>query len=96
MNSQSRTLLEYGTSLTPAQVLARAQTFFARRGSIYAAFVEQESPVHVSLRGQGGEEIVIGAVAGPGGTRVTGSSYEFDFQIQRFFTTLPPVAEAAS
>jgi hypothetical protein len=96
MNSQSRTLLEHWTSLPPADVLAAAKTFFARRNSIYAAFVEQEGPTHVSLRGQGGEEVVIGAVAMPQGTRVSGSSYEFDFQIQRFFTTLPRAAEPVS
>jgi hypothetical protein len=44
----------------------------------------------VSLRGQGGEEVVVGVAAGEGGTSVTGSSYIFDQQISRFFSTLPP------
>jgi hypothetical protein len=47
----------------------------------------------VSLRGQGGEEVLIAAAAaGDGnGTRVTGSTYLFDQQIARFFATLPVV-----
>ena len=52
-----------------------------------------EGPGHVTFRGQGGEEVVIGvspATEGAG-TRVTGSSYLFDMQVARFFTTLPPV-----
>jgi hypothetical protein len=72
--------------------------FFARRNSLYAAFAEREGPSFVSLRGQGGEEVLIGAVpAREGtGTRVTGSTYLFDQQVARFFATLPPVAQVAS
>ena len=56
-----------------------------RRSSI------RKSPAFCSFRGQGGEEIVIGVIAAAdGGTRVTGSSYLFDMQVARFFTTLPP------
>lgn len=90
--------MECYTSLSPADVLAAAKSFFARRNTIYAAFVEQESATHVTLRGQGGEEIVIGTLSAgtDAGTRVTGSTYEFDFQVLRFFTTLPRAAERAS
>ena len=96
MNQQlSRTLQEATTSLAPADVLVAAKSFFARRNSIYAAFVEQESATHVSLRGQGGEEIVVGVRPIPGGTAVTGSTYMFDMQVQRFFATLPPAPEQA-
>ncbi len=96
MNQQSsRTLMEATTSLAPADVLAAAKHFFALHIHIYAAFVEQESPTHVSLRGQGGEEIVIGVRPIPGGTAVTGSTYIFDMQVQRFFATLPPAPEQA-
>ena len=79
-------------------MISAAKGFFARRNKIYAAFVEKEGPSFVSLRGQGGEEVFIGAVpaAEGAGTRVTGSSYLFDQQIARFFATLPPVAQAAS
>jgi hypothetical protein len=45
----------------------------------------------VSLRGQGGEEVVIAARTGDGKTLVTGSTYLFDQQIARFFATLAPV-----
>lgn len=94
MNQQSsRTLMEATTSLAPADVLVAAKSFFARRNTIYAAFVEQESATHVSLRGQGGEEIVIGVRPIAGGTAVTGSTYMFDMQVQRFFATLPPAPE---
>jgi hypothetical protein len=99
MSTQTRPLIECRTSLSPAEVLAAAKRFFARRNSIYAAFVEQESPTHVTMRGQGGEELVIGvAPSTPGtpGTRVTGSTYIFDFPLQRFFSTLPPAAEATA
>ena len=92
MNSQRRTLMETRTTLAPAIVLDAAQTFFTTRNSLYAAFVDQVSPTHVSMRGQGGEELVIAATPASGHTLVTGSSYLFDAQIARFFATLPPVA----
>ena len=87
---------ETTTSLSPADVLQSAKDFFARQLGIYAAFPEQESRSHVSLRGQGGEEIVIGAVAADQGTRVTGSTYLFDQQVARFLATLSPVPLAVS
>lgn len=91
--TQRRTMQELRTTLPPAEVLAAAKTFFARRVSIYAAFPEQESDTHVSLRGQGGEEVVIGVLERDGATLVTGASYMFDAQISRFFSTLPRAAE---
>jgi hypothetical protein len=96
MSQQRRTLQETTTTLSPAEVLAAARQFFARRVSIYAAFIEQESATHVSLRGQGGEEIVIGVTEGSGGTRVTASTYMFDAQVSRFFSMLPPAAPVAT
>ena len=88
--------MEHRTSLNPKHVLEAATAFFSRRNSLYAAFIEQEGPTHVSLRGQGGEEVVIAATAAPGGdTLVTGSSYLFDAQIARFFATLPPAQAPA-
>ena len=95
MNQQStRTLQEAHTSLAPDEVLAAAKRFFESRPGIYAAFIEQESPTHVTLRGQGGEEIVVGVRAAGGATAVSGSTYMFDQQVQRFFATLPPAPEA--
>ena len=93
-NSQrARTLQEKFTSLAAGDVLAEARVFFSRRSGIYAAFPEQESAVHLTLRGQGGEEIVIGtAAAADGGTRVTASTYLFDQQVARFLDNLPPAA----
>src|SRR6185295_1010379 len=96
MRQTDRTLQEATTSLAPGDVLARAKRFFMRRPGIYAAFVEREGPAFVTLRGQGGEEIAIGALAKEGGTVVTGSSYMFDQQVARFFATLPPVVGAAA
>jgi hypothetical protein len=49
-----------------------------------------EGPTFASFRGQGGEEIVIGVAPADNGTRVTGSSYLFDMQVARFFTTIVP------
>jgi hypothetical protein len=96
MTTQRRTLLEHRTSLAPSSVLDSAREFFSRRNSLYAAFIEQEGPSHVSMRGQGGEELVIAATAAPdGSTLVTGSSYLFDAQIARFFATLPPLQAPA-
>lgn len=94
MSQSQRTLQEYRTPLSPAEVLVRAKAHFAQRQGIYAAFLEQESPVHATFRGQGGEEIVIGVAPADGATRVTGSTYLFDMQIGRFFSTLP-AAEGA-
>ena len=101
MNIQEdRTLQETRTTLSAPDVISAAKAFFARRNSIYAAFAEKEGPNFVSLRGQGGEEILIAAASGGDGTgtRVTGSSYLFDQQVARFFATLPPapVKESAA
>jgi hypothetical protein len=91
MNPSKRTLQEYRTTLAPAEVLSHAKQFFARRNSLYATFLEQEGPTHVTFRGQGGEEIVIAAAVRDGSTLVTGSTYLFDMQVARFFTTLDEV-----
>lgn len=91
MNIQkARTLQETTTTLSPEAVIASAKVFFPRRNSIYAAFLEKEGPTYVTFRGQGGEEIVIAARPVEGGTGVTGSTYMFDQQVARFFSSLPP------
>ena len=91
MNQSQRTLQEYRTTATPAEVLAEAKVFFTSRNSIYATFIDRDGPTFVSFRGQGGEELIIAAAAAEGGgTRVTGSTYLFDMQVARFFSTLPP------
>ena len=93
MSVSQRTLQETTTSLSGSEVLSQAKMFFTTRSSLYATFLDMEGPAHCTFRGQGGEEIVIGVApaAEGGGTRVTGSSYLFDMQVARFFTTLPPV-----
>ncbi|HEY1953600.1 MAG TPA: hypothetical protein VGG76_12425 [Gemmatimonadaceae bacterium] len=96
MPQRNRTLQETTSTLSPADVIAAAKDFFARQVGVYAAFPEQESKSHVTLRGQGGEEIVIAAVPGAGGTQVTGSTYLFDQQVARFFATLSPIPLAVS
>jgi hypothetical protein len=96
MTTSQRTLQEGTTSLSPAAVLGLAKTFFSSRPSLYSAFLDKEGPNFCTFRGQGGEEIVIGVAPAPegSGTRVTGSTYLFDMQISRFFSTLPPVDAA--
>jgi len=53
MSQRDRTVQETSTALTPAQVLTAAKSFFSRQNGVYAAFPEQESARHVTLRGQG-------------------------------------------
>ncbi len=78
-------------TLAPADVLARAQQFFAERVPNAAAFVEKSGPTFLTLRGQGGEEVVFSAWtdSGNGVTRVRASTLFFDQAIDRFFSTLP-------
>jgi hypothetical protein len=88
MSTSQRTLQEITTALAGDEVLSRAKSFFSNRPSLYSTFLDMEGPGFCSFRGQGGEEIVIGvAPSENGGTRVTGSSYLFDMQVSRFFTT---------
>jgi len=84
------------TTLAPAETLAAAKRFFARQNGIYAAFPEQESAGHLTLRGQGGEEVIIGVTPRDGGTLVTGSTYLFDQQVARFFATLDAPARTSA
>ncbi len=78
-------------SLSPADVLARAQQFFAERVPHAAAFVEKSGPTFVTLRGQGGEEVVISAWEDKETdvTRVRASTLFFDQALDRFLSTLP-------
>ena len=95
-NSQrNRTLQQVRTTLAPAEVLRAAKHFFARQSGVYSAFLEKEGPTYVALRGQGGEELVVGVAEASGATAVTASSYMFDQQIARFLSTLPPAAAVA-
>jgi hypothetical protein len=95
MKQTDRTMQEYRTSLSPAETLAEAKAFFARRNNIYSVFPDREGPTFVTFRGQGGEELVIGVASTDGGTLVTGSTYLFDMQIARFLASLPPAAGAS-
>ncbi len=90
-----RTLQQQRTVMPAAAVLDSARDFFARRSGIYAAFLEKQGPNWMSLRGQGGEEIVIAATEEAGSTSVSASSYMFDAQVAQFLASLPPTNEAA-
>jgi hypothetical protein len=92
----SRTLQHQRTALATDEVLAAAREFFSRQSGIYAAFLEKQGPNWMSLRGQGGEEIVVAATAEAGGTSVTASSYMFDAQVAQFLASLPPAADVAA
>jgi len=79
-------------SLPPAEVLQRAEQFFAERVPNAAACVEKRGANFLTLRGQGGEELVVSAWAdsGTGGiTRVRASTLFFDQALDRFLSTLP-------
>jgi hypothetical protein len=80
---------ELTTTLPADEVIARAKSFFSRRSTLYAAFLDKEGPGYCTFRGQGGEEIAIGTAPANGGTRVTGSTYLFEMQVSRFLETLP-------
>jgi hypothetical protein len=92
-HQSARTLQRATTRLPVDAVIATATAFFATRNGVYAAFPEKEGPGFAVYRGQGGEEIVIGARAVDGVTHVTASSYMFDQQVARFLATLPPAPE---
>ena len=76
-------------TLPPADVLSRAQAFFAERVPNAAAYVEQSGPRFLVLRGQGGEEVVFSAWEEGGVTRVRASTLFFDQAVDRYFSTLP-------
>ena len=86
---------ETTTSLPGTQVLARAKRFFGERVPHTAAFPEKEGPAFLVLRGQGGEELTVAVTQQGQATRVRASTLFFDQALGRFFSTLPPAAEAA-
>lgn len=87
---------EVVTSLDGADVLRRAKGFFAERVPMQAAFPEKEGPAFLTLRGQGGEEVVIAVFAAANGTRVRASTLLFDQPLDRFLSTLPAPSETAA
>lgn len=93
-HQSGRTLQQHRTQLPAAAVLDAARDFFGRQSGIYAAFLEKQGPNWMSLRGQGGEEIVIAANEESGSTSVSASSYMFDAQVAQFLASLPPAATA--
>lgn len=78
-------------ALPPGEVLTRAEQFFAERVPNAAAFLEKRGPNFVTLRGQGGEEVVVSAWEDKekGVTRVRASTLFFDQALDRFLSTLP-------
>ena len=65
-------------TLAPAEIIARAKTFFADRVPNTAAFPEKEGPGFLTLRGQGGEEIAMAMTSTDGITRIRASTLFFD------------------
>ena len=80
------------TTLSAAEVLERAKSFFAERVPANAAFPEKQGPNWIVLRGQGGEEIALSATTADGVTKVRGSTLMFDQAVGRFLSTLPAPA----
>ena len=80
------------TTLSGAEVLARAVSFFAERVPANAAFPEKRGDNYLVLRGQGGEEVALSVSAADGVTKVRGSTLMFDQAVGRFLSTLPAPA----
>ncbi len=87
---------EITTTLPAGEIIARAKAFFSERVPNNAAYPEEEGPTYLTLRGQGGEEIALAVLPAAGGFRVRGSTLFFDQALERFLSTLPAMAEAAS
>ena len=83
---------EYLTTLSGAEVIARAKAFFAERVPLSAAYPEKEGPGYLVLRGQGGEEVAMSVTAADGATRIRASTLLFDQAVGRFLSTLPTPA----
>ena len=88
-------IYETSTTLSAADVIARAKRFFAERVPQLAAFPEKEGPSYLMLRGQGGEEIAIAILPAERGVRVRASTLLFDQTLDRFLSTLPRTEAAA-
>ena len=84
------------TTLPSAEVLKRAKSFFAERVPANAAYPEKEGATWMDLRGQGGEEISLSAVAADGVTKVRASTLLFDQAVGRFLSTLPAPAKVGA
>ncbi len=80
---------EITTTLSSADVIARAKAFFADRVPHNAAYPEKEGQGFLTLRGQGGEEIAIAIFGNADGQRVRASTLLFDQAVSRFLSTLP-------
>ncbi|MFN2317860.1 MAG: hypothetical protein ABR551_05125 [Gemmatimonadales bacterium] len=89
-------MYEQVTTLASEEVFARAKQFFSQRVPHHAAFPEQQGPGFLVLRGQGGEEIAMAAVATDGHTRVRASTLFFDQAVERFLHTLPAPAQVTA
>jgi hypothetical protein len=81
------------TTMAGPEILRRAKHFFAERVPLNAAYPEREGPGYLTLRGQGGEEIVFAVWTTPSGTRVRVSTLFFDQVVDRFLSTLPLSSE---
>jgi hypothetical protein len=86
-------VFEVVTTMEGAEVLRRAKRFFAERVPNQAAFPEKEGPTWLTLRGQGGEEVVFAVRSDGGATAVRASTLFFDQALDRFLSTLPVPAE---
>jgi hypothetical protein len=83
---------ECDVAVPPHEVVRRAKAFFAERVPAHAAAPEVEGPGFLTLRGQGGEEVVFRVTSLEGGARVRASTLFFDQAVARFISTLPTLA----
>lgn len=78
---------EIRTEHSPADVIARAHSFFMLAGTSYAAFPEESSGTYLKLFLEVGE-ITIGVVPWEGGSLVRASASRGGPLLNRFMTTL--------
>lgn len=87
------TIHETRTSLSPAEVIERARSFFVLAGTPHAAFPEQVGEGYLKLHMEVGE-VVIGTVPRDGSTLVRGSASRGAHLLTQFLTTLAQPSDA--
>jgi len=83
---------EVVTDLEAKDIIAQAKEFFTMRLSNRAAFLEEESEVHVKFEIEAGE-VLIAVAERDGRTVVRGSTARLHNELSRFLMTIAPAVE---